>query len=57
MSSFAKNAGDIEDEPGFAKFLDFLAEDSRRHPEILGDIGELMADDGDLYDGVLVDES
>lgn len=51
-------AGDasIEDEPAFAHFLSFLAEDALRHPERLGDVGDLIAGDDELLEGVEPDE-
>src|SRR5689334_4780857 len=33
-----------------AAFLGFLAEDAKRHPERLGDVGELVAGDEELYE-------
>ncbi|HEX5415904.1 MAG TPA: hypothetical protein VFZ25_09575 [Chloroflexota bacterium] len=42
----------IEDEPEFAAFLAFLAKDALAHPERLGDVGELVAEDADLFDDV-----
>ncbi|MBA2451185.1 MAG: hypothetical protein H0V51_24490 [Chloroflexi bacterium] len=45
-------AASIEDEPQFATFLHWVATDALAHPDGLGDIGELMAEDADLYAGV-----
>ncbi|MGH2458774.1 MAG: AbrB/MazE/SpoVT family DNA-binding domain-containing protein [Chloroflexota bacterium] len=45
----------IEDEPEFPAFLRFLARQSLAHPEILGDVGELMAEDDELFEGVVPD--
>lgn len=42
----------IEDEPEFAAFLNFLAKDALARPETLGDVGDLLEGDGDLYDGI-----
>jgi hypothetical protein len=42
----------IEDEPEFASFLTFLTKQALTRPEMLGDIGELMAGDEDLFDDV-----
>lgn len=42
----------IEDDPAFASFLGFLAQDALRHPERLGDIGELFAGDDELLEDV-----
>jgi uncharacterized protein (DUF2342 family) len=39
----------IEDEPEFARFLAFLAKHALTHPEMLGDVGELMSEDEDLF--------
>lgn len=46
----------IEDDPAFPAFLSFLAQDALRHPERLGDIGELFAGDDKLLEGVEPDE-
>ena len=45
-------ASEDEDEPALGQFLSFLAEDAARHPERLGDVGELVAGDEDLLEGV-----
>ncbi len=52
------NAGEqtIEDEPAFAAFLSFLAQDALLHPERLGDVGELVAGDDELLEGVETEE-
>lgn len=42
----------IESDPEFRSFLDFLTKDAIRHPERLGDIGELFARDDELLEGV-----
>ena len=42
----------IEDDPSFASFLGFLAQDAMRHPDQLGDIGDLFAGDDELLEGV-----
>ncbi len=42
----------VEDDPAFASFLGFLAQDALRHPDRLGDIGELFAGDDELLEGV-----
>lgn len=47
----------IEDDPAFPAFLDFLAQDSLRHPERLGDVGDLFAGDDELLEGVEPDEA
>jgi hypothetical protein len=50
-----EEAPSIEDEPEFARFLAFVAKDALAHPEQLGDVGELMAGDDELFRGVEVD--
>lgn len=45
----------IEDDPAFAAFLGFLAEEALRHPDQLGDIGDLFAGDDELLEGVELD--
>ena len=45
----------IEDEPEFATFLSFMAKDALARPEQLGDVGELTADDDELFAGVEVE--
>lgn len=52
----AAGVASIEDEPAFARFLSFLAEDALLHPERLGDVGELIAGDDELLEGVEPDE-
>ena len=42
----------IEDRPEFARFLAFLTRDALNHPERLGDIGALMAQDEESYASV-----
>jgi hypothetical protein len=42
----------IEDEPEFATFLRFLAKDALARPERLGDVGELVRGDDELFAGV-----
>ena len=42
----------IEDEPEFATFLAFLAKDALARPERLGDVGELVKGDAELFAGV-----
>lgn len=42
----------IEDDPAFPAFLAFLAQDALRHPERLGDVGELFAGDDELMESV-----
>lgn len=42
----------VEDEPAFANFLSFLAQDALLHPERLGDVGDLVAGDDELLEGV-----
>lgn len=46
----------IEDAPDFAGFLRFVAQDALRHPDQLGDVGELIAGDDELLEGVDPDE-
>lgn len=45
----------IENEPEFAQFLSFLAKDALAHPDTLGDVGQLMEDDQELFRDVRVD--
>lgn len=45
-------ASEDEDEPALGRFLSFLAEDAARHPERLGDVGELVAGVDQLLKGV-----
>ena len=40
---------DSEQQPEFALFLNFLAKDALAHPEQLGDLGDLVAGDEDLF--------
>ena len=42
----------IEHDPEFAQFLEFVRKDALRHPEQLGDIGDLLGDDDELVVGV-----
>lgn len=48
-------APSIEDEPEFARFLAFLAKDALANPERLGDVGELVAGDDELFGNVRVE--
>ena len=48
----ARAGATIEDDPDFPAFLSFLAQDALRHPDELGDIGELISGDGELLEGV-----
>ena len=45
----------IEDEPEFAQFLAFLAKDALKHPERLGDVGQLVEGDEELFRSVRID--
>jgi hypothetical protein len=45
----------IEDEPAFALFLEFLAQDALHRPERLGDVGELTAGAAELFRDVPID--
>lgn len=47
-----RQARSIEDEPEFAHFLAFLAKESLRHPTRLGDVGDLMNGDEEIFAGV-----
>jgi hypothetical protein len=48
----AQTMPSIEDDPHFAGFLGFLAQDAMLHPEKLGDVGELIKGDDELLKGV-----
>ncbi len=45
----------IENEPEFAQFLAFLAKDALGHPDSLGDVGQLMEGDQELFRDVRID--
>jgi len=45
----------IEDEPEFAQFLAFLVKDAMTRPDRLGDVGELIAGDEELFRDVPLD--
>ena len=42
----------IEDEPEFSGFLAFLLKDALARPERLGDVGDLVEGDAELFAGV-----
>lgn len=44
-----RDAWSIEDDPDFGHFVAFLGKDAVRHPEQLGDVGDLMAGDEALF--------
>jgi len=47
-----RGAASIEDEPEFARFLDFLAQSALSYPEQLGDVADLVSEDGAMVEGV-----
>lgn len=49
------NPGSIENEPEFGRFLDFVAHSALAHPEQLGNVADLLAEDADLVEGVPVE--
>lgn len=57
VTALDAGSASIEDEPAFARFLAFLAQDSLLHPERLGDVGELITEDDELLEGVEPDAS
>ncbi len=46
---------EFEEEPELVAMLEHLAQECRDHPEILGDMGELLAGTDELLEGVTVD--